>query len=69
MLYCCANILTSLLEADLVSFFDSVYVRPVLVRGSTIVKTLPIAIVTRCSIDGYLKEFDGPGGCSNVNLT
>ena len=56
-------------EADLTSFCDSVYTRPVLVRGSTIVKMSFVATVTVCSDGGYLNELDGPGGCSNFSLT
>ncbi len=58
----------NLREANLTSFCDSVYTRPVLVRGSTTVKTSFVAIVIVCSDDGYLNEFAGPGGCNSFSL-
>ena len=56
-------------EDNLTSFCDSVYTCPVLVRGSTVVKTSYVVSVTVLSDGGYLKEFDGPGSCSNFTLT
>ena len=65
-----SNIVPNFCEADLTSFRDGVYTRPVLVRGSTMVKTSFIAIVIVSSDDGYLNEFAGPGGCKfQLNLT
>ena len=64
-----SNILPNFCEADLTSSCKSVYTRPVLVRGSTMVKTSFIAIVIVCSDGGYLNEFAGPGGCNSFSLT
>ena len=64
-----SKILPNFCEADFTSFDESVYTRPVLVRGSTRVKISLVATVTVCSGSGYLNEVDGPGGCSSVNFT
>ena len=47
----------------------TVYTRPVLMQGSTTVKTSFTAIVTVCSDGGYLNEFAGLEGCNSISLT
>jgi hypothetical protein len=52
----------NLSEADVTSFFDKVYTRPVLVLGSTSVNTLSVGTVRISWGSGYLKEVEGPFG-------
>lgn len=48
--------------ASRLSFWDRVYIRPVVVLGSTLVKTSAAGKVRMSGLDGYLKDHDGPGG-------
>ena len=59
----------SLLFARVFSFFVSVYVRPVVVLGSTLVKMLLEGIISTSGTFGYLYECAGPCGCNKVTLT
>ena len=51
------------------SFYVSVYVRPVVVLGSTLVKMLLEGIISTSGTFGYLYECAGPCGCNKVTLT
>ena len=52
----------NLSETHVTSFLDKVYTRPVLVLGSTRVKTLSIGTVRMSWGSEYLKELEGPCG-------
>lgn len=54
------NLLLSFSVASLLSFYVRVYIQPVAVLGSTIVKTSPAGMVRISGLAGYLNDRDGP---------
>jgi len=66
--YLCDEVL-NLSVVDESSSFDRVYVRPVTVPGSTVVRMFLIWMMCTSSFTGYLKDLLGPCGWRSVNFT